>query len=117
MISPPVIAPACFGDQLQLTCTTTGTFLEWSFTLFYENGSSRSSKLAIQSFGENDQLSQFFVNSVSYTFRRISAAGILPLISGLAISPITRVLNGTQVNCEDKETRELSSTIVRITNG
>ena len=85
--------------------------------MIYENGTSRRFMLTIQRFGENEQTYQFLLNSISFAFRRISTGGSLPLMSSLTISPVTRGLNGTQVNCEDKETRELSSTVVSIING
>ena len=113
-ISPSGIAPACLGDQLDLICTTTGNFLEWTIDLI---GTSRSPMLAIQSFGENDQMTQIHINSISFVFRRISTEGSLPLSSSLTITPVINSLNGTQVNCEDKETRASSSTVVSITNG
>ena len=31
-VSPSGLVSVCHGDQLQLTCTTTGNFLEWKIT-------------------------------------------------------------------------------------
>ena len=70
--------------------------------------------LTIQRLGESDQMHQFYINSVSYTFIRISIGGSLPLISNLTISPVTRDLNGTEINCEDQDTGEFSSTVISI---
>ena len=36
VISPPGVVSVCSGDQLELTCTVHGTFLEWSFFLVPE---------------------------------------------------------------------------------
>ena len=106
------MTPACLGDQLNLTCNTTGNLLKWSF---YENGTStRLHMLTIQSFGRSDQMHQFRINSISFTFIRISTGGSLPLMSNLTISPVTRGLNGTKINCEDQETGEISSTVISI---
>ena len=116
-ISPGGTASACLGEQLELTCDTTGNFLEWSFNLIYENGTSRRSMLTIQSIGESDQMHQFRINSITFTSIRISTRGSLPLMSNLTISPVTRGLNGTPVNCEDQETGELSSTVISIISG
>ena len=37
-LSPPRIAPVCSGDQLELICSTTETFIEWSISRIDETG-------------------------------------------------------------------------------
>ena len=36
-VSPPETAPVCGGSQLELTCITTGSHLEWRFSVIFEH--------------------------------------------------------------------------------
>ena len=53
-------------------------------------------------------------NSTTFTFSRLSAQDVSPLISRMIISPVSEGLNGVQVNCEDVETAESATTMIRI---
>ena len=114
MISPPEKAPVCSGGQLELMCTTTGD-LEWGFNVFRENETTltRASRIipsAAPSPGETSQL----INSTAFNFSKTSAEGALPVMSRLLISPVSRGLNGTVINCEDLSTADVSSTTVIV---
>jgi hypothetical protein len=88
MISPPGVASVCSGDQLELTCTTPGTFLEWNFFLVPEGGTTArryDRTLHSTSFPAPSDLE---VNTITFTFSRISAEGSLPLVSRIVINPV-----------------------------
>ena len=91
MISPARTAYVCSGDQLELTCNTTGQFLEWSFS-FTLNTRTLTSQ------SQTDQMSHLVVNSTTFTFSRISGENSLPLISRLLVSPIEDTLNGSDIS-------------------
>ena len=114
MISPLGMAPACSGDQLELTCTTRGRFLEWSFSLIPE-GDTTARRYA-RVLNPNSPTSTLEVNSITFTFSIISAGSNLPLTSQLLISPVSDSLNGTEVNCTDVGTSNSTSTIVTVIN-
>ena len=115
-ISPPGVAPVCSGDQLELTCTITGSFLGWRFSVFRENATTATefSRNIIPSGSASAAMSQFVLNSTTFDVSRTSAEDTMPLMSRLLINPVSNSLNGTVVNCEDVDTSELSSTTIII---
>ena len=115
-ISPPGIAPVCSGDQLELTCTTTGMFLNWSISLATpEDGATGQTYWRLlQSIGPiHQQAHQITVDSTTFHFSRSSAQDSLPVVSRLLISS-TR--NGTVINCTDVVSSDTTSTTVNIVN-
>ena len=99
----------CSGGQLELMCTTTGMFLNWSYSLI-PNGR------VIQSTGQSDQNYALTVNNIVFTFYRLSGPNSLPLMSRLLIRPVSDNLNGTVITCEDLETSNSSSTVINVVN-
>ena len=116
IISPPGIAPVCRGDQLELTCTVTGSFLEWSFSLIPEGETTARRYARVLHTTSIPATSQLVVNSITFTFSRTSAVNSLQLTSMLLIKSVNDGLNGTEVNCADVETSETVSTFVNILN-
>ena len=104
----------CSGDQLELICTTTGRFLELSFSLIPEGDA--TARRYVRVVNPNSPTSELEVNSITFTFSIISAGSSLHLTSRLLISPVRDSLNGTQVNCTDVGTANLTSTIVTVIN-
>ena len=116
VISPPGIAPVCSGDTLNLTCTTTGRFQEWSFTLIPENETApmRYTR-SLQTYGPKHlQIFEQVIASTMFLYSRNSAENSLPLMSTLSVSPVSAGLNGTVVNCTDITTSDTVSTIIFI---
>jgi hypothetical protein len=117
MISPPGIVSVCSGDQLELTCTTPGSLLEWTFFLVRAReleGDRRYDRVL-----HSDSVpatSDLKVNSITFTFSRISSQGSLPLISRVVIDPANDDLNGTEVNCTDVLASNTSSTYIEVIN-
>ena len=105
LIYPPGIATVCSRHQLELTCTTSGPILEWSFS-FTRN------TLAISSNSPGNQT--LLVNSKRLNFLRVSSEDSLPLISRLLISPVSDGLNGSSVSCTDIRTLESASTSANV---
>ena len=105
-LSPLGIAPVCLGDQLELTCTTTERFLEWRFTLAemnnYQQLVSVTTRVTVD----------LNVSHTLFIFSKNSTQNSLPLISALLINPASNILNGTVVNCVERETGESSSTVI-----
>ena len=108
-ISPLGMAPACIGDELQLMCTTTKRFLEWRLTIAEMNYDQLVS--VTTSVPVNLSLSHAL-----FSFSKISTQNSLPLISVLLINPASNVLNGSVVNCVERETEKSSSTVISIIN-
>ena len=112
---PVVVAPVCqVGDQLELTCNTTGSFLRWSLTVGNEQGMVQEHQRNINSQDESQQTSQVMVNSATLTFMRTSGQGISPLISTLVIDSVSSALNVTVVYCEDVGASIIASTTVLL---
>ena len=70
-ISPSAVAPVCqVGDQLELTCTTTGIFLRWEVTVFPENMT--HVQTPITSVGNSGIPPPLMISSSILNFSRIS---------------------------------------------
>ena len=99
-LSPMTVAPVCHvGDQLNLTCTASVDFLEWSISLVNEQGILEEITAYSNSRDTSQQVPPLRVNSTTFTFTRSSAQGDLPLISTLSIGSVSIGLNGTVVHC------------------
>ena len=115
ILSPRAVAPVCrVGDQLELTCNSTGSFLRWIFTIGNEQGVPQEYRRNINSQDGSQQMSMIEVNSTTFTFMRISDQGVLPLISTLVINSVSSTLNGTVVHCVDVGTSTTASTTVHL---
>ena len=101
MISPSGIASVCSGEHLDITCTTSGTFLRWYIRFENENSASRTYTRTLSSMGVASSVASLMINSTIFSFSRISTQGSLPLSSRLEISPVSEILNKTEVKCED----------------
>ena len=114
MISPPGMASVCSGDQLELTCTTSGSILEWAFVLIPENAAPRTYTRGLTI--DTQAPEPLLINSIRFTFSRLSRPNTLPLISILVINPVSVGLNGTEVNCTDVQTSDTGSTTITTIN-
>ena len=112
-VSPPGKALACNGDQLELMCSLTGRVLEWNVILLPEDG---SLEYVLDSVTQMLPSHTVTVNSViKFIFTRVSPPNSQPLTSRLVISQVnSSIINGTVVNCADRETRSSSSTIINV---
>ena len=108
-ITPPEVAPACDGGQLELNCTTTGSLLERRII-----PEQNHSQLSVQAYVPmRNQSFQYGDSTVMFT--RLSHP--MQLISyRIAISPVSNSLNGTEVKCTDLENQESSSTVISVVN-
>ena len=117
-LSPTGVAPVCNGETLNLTCNTTGRFLEWSFSLIPENETaSMKYRRILQDAGPN-HLQTFgrVIGSTMFTYSRSSAENSLPVTSMLSISPVREGLDGVVINCTDVTTSQTESTVINIVN-
>ena len=118
VISPSDRAPVCRGNTLNLICTSSGRFQEWSFSLkldlITENQTAaRRYTRTLQSSGPGHlQTFEDMIGSATFLYSRSSAEGILPLVSTLSISPVSEDLNGTVVNCTDITIGDTVSTLI-----
>ena len=114
-ISPSSVAPVCqVGDQLELTCTTTGIFLRWEITVFPENVT--HIQTPIQSIGTSGIPPPLMISSSTLNFSRISGPNSSPLISRMVVNPVSSGLNGTVVNCFEgsSSTDTLATTTIQV---
>ena len=100
-ISPYGIVSVCSGGHLELMCSTTGTFLRWYTRPNIENEVTRTYTRTLSSISVVNNVAPLMINSTTFSFSRTSIQGSLPLVSRLVISPISKILNGTEVKCED----------------
>jgi hypothetical protein len=114
-ISPSPVAPVCqAGDQLELTCTSSGAFHRWEFTVFPENMTHTT--LPITSVGTSGASPPLTISGSMITFSRLSGQGSSPLVSRIVVSPVTSGLNGTVVNCFEgiSSIDSVATTTIRI---
>ena len=118
-ISPHGTAPVCSRNQLELSCNTTGSPLEWRFRLTPQNSTTATEypRVITASGQPNDKTTQLVLNSMTFIFSRTSAEDRTPVMSRLLISPVSSSLNGTVINCEDVGTSEVSSTTIIVISG
>ena len=109
------VAPVCqVGDQLELICNSTGSFLRWILTVGNDQGVPQEYRRNINSQDGSQQMSMIEVNSTTFTFMRISDQGMLPLISTLVINSVSNDLNGTVIHCVDVGTSMTVSTTLHL---
>ena len=115
-LSPIGTVLVCDGDQLQFICSITGRFLEWNIVLTTDDGiNSEEYTRLVSMFDQAPSI--LVVNSVMLNFSVISPPDSLPLMSMLLISPVIDNLNGTEVTCLDRITRDSShSATISIIN-
>jgi hypothetical protein len=112
-LSPSGVAPVCSGDQLELTCTTTGDLLQWRFSVVRGNETTAITR-TITSTGS--EMTNLTVNSTVFNYLRISDHSSMPVMSTSVINPVSSSLNGTVMNCVDLDTGEVSSTTIIVGN-
>ena len=106
----------CEGEQVELTCSTNVSILGWaSSPLQNEQGQMRTFMRFIASEGRSQQVSYVMVNSTFFNVSRVSSQDELPLVSRLAIHPVSIGLNGTKVNCTEVEINNEQNTAVAST--
>ena len=94
------VAPVCrVGDTLNLTCTASVEFIEWSFSLVNEQRALEKITAFSNSIDASQQVTRRTVNSTTFIFMRTSAQGAAPLISTLSIDSVSIGLNGIVVHC------------------
>ena len=100
-ISPSGVAPVCLeGDQLELTCTSSGAVHRWEFTVFPENIAHTTGP--ILSVGTSGSLSLhpwWSADPWSLSQDSLVKIMVLPLVSRTVVSPVSSGLNRTVVNC------------------
>ena len=114
-LSPKMVAPVCHvGDPLQLTCNASVEFIQWSILRVNEQGTlDRVTNDVILNSGNSNKMMQTTVNSIVFTFTRVSTQEDIPLISTLTVDSVGIDLNGTVVRCTDvaNPTTSASTTI------
>ena len=114
-ISPSPVAPVCQeGDQLGLICnTTSGIDHQWRFTVFPENVS--YTRPPVTSTGVSGvPTTPLSIGTSTIVFLRLSDQHVLPLISRVTISSVSRGLNETVVSCFELDTSLVATTTIQI---
>ena len=114
-LSPSALAPVCqAGDQLELTCTSSGTVHRLEFTVSSEGVTHTT--VPITSEGTSGVTSRLTFSNSMITLSRLSAQDSSPLVSRSVFSPVSSGLNGTVVKCFEgiSSTDSVATTIIRI---
>ena len=117
-ISPSGVAPVCqIGDPLELTCNTSNTLHTWQFTAIPESGSAVNYTRLVSSVGSSgvSSLPIIINTTIVITFSRLSNQNVLPLISRMLISNVSKGLDGVQVECV--AATEVATTTIHIIGG
>ena len=111
-----MVVPVCHvGDPLQITCTASVEFMQWSIVVVNEHGMDEEITAIRNSLDFSSPPIERVVNSTTFTITRTSAQGESPLISALSIDSVNISLNGTVVNCMDANSEMVSaSTTIQI---
>ena len=109
----------CEGEQLELICSTNVSILGWaSLPLQNEHGEVQTFMRFISSVGVSQQVFTMTVNSTLFNVSRVSSQDESPLVSRLAIIPVSIGLNRTKVNCTERamnnENTIMTSTTIYI---
>ena len=104
----------CSGGQLELTCTVTGSQLEWRFSVILENDTDIARIFVSSDSASDATVPPLMVNSTVFDFSRTSARNSIPVESRLLIGPVSDSLNGTVIICDDLESSESLSTAIVI---
>ena len=119
-LSPPSVAPVCSGGEIELTCSVPGPLLTWSFQETIINGmviNRYPGDVNVQTGGDTERQSRLVtVNSVNFTYSRLSPPNALPLVSRLVISPVSESHNGTELTCTDAMSTNSSSSTFYVVN-
>ena len=111
-LSPSGVAPVCpIGDQLELTCSVSGEFLRWQFTVTLEDETSMTFMPDVTAGGPSGVSPTRMANSTTFSFSRLSTQ---PLTSVMTINPVSEGLNGVQVNCMIRGTSDSATTTIQI---
>ena len=117
ILSPSgIVAQGCEGEELEFTCSITGTLLEWSFPIVVEGHASRPFSRAITAEGPAEaQTFQLMDNATTYSFTRTSAEGS-PVSSRLLINAVGNSHNGTEITCQDvsSQPEDMASTTIVV---
>ena len=117
-ISPSGVALVCSGGHLDIACTTNGSFLRWHIRSEIENDAIRTYTRVLSSGIRVSTVAPLMINNTMFSFSRTSPQGTLPLTSRLAVNPVSEILNGTEVKCEDVIVNTNSSTtIINVIRG
>ena len=102
-LSPMTVAPVCrVGNPLQLTCTASVEYIRWSIWQPNEQGTLvEVTNSVLITASDANQMKEREVNSVTFTFIRISAEDTTPLVSTLSIDSVNVGLNKTEVRCSE----------------
>ena len=111
-VSPSPVAPVCQeGDQLELTCNTTGIDHRWEFTVLQKNVTYTPSPVTAT--GLSGIPRPLSIGTSMITFSRLSGLNVQPLISRITITVVSSDLNQTVVHCFD-DVVSVATTIIQI---
>ena len=110
------LARVCSENQLQLTCNSTETHLEWAIRRTTDGPTIPVHILDYRSTADQT-FGYLLVDSVFFNTSRVSPTNSLPLISVLVISPTNSSINGTEVICRDVSQNSITqSAFVHVVN-
>ena len=113
-----MVAPVCqSGDQLELTCTTSGVIQTWQLVSNPESGAVTQLQQVSSAGSSGLDSGPRIINSITFNSSRLSSQGSSPLISRMTVNPVSEGLNGSEVNCVDTLASESATTTILIIRG
>ena len=93
------IVSVCPGGDLNFTCTTNLTFIEWTVAIYNSTSQSTVSRTRLlSSTGQFDPLLNIIPANRTFIIARKSSE---PFVTALSVQGVAADLNGTTVNCTD----------------
>ena len=103
----------CPGVQhMTLMCSTNHIYLEWNVSTIRQPSLRIHETRSIPYLDQNIAVSPILINSVSFTFSRVSSPGELPLMSTMIINNVTSNLEGTVISCTGLNSSSVSSVVL-----
>ena len=98
-LAPDGRVSVCPEENLDFTCTTNRTFIEWTVAIYDSTSESRISRSKLLSHtAQFDPVLNIIQANRTFNITRISSE---PFISVLSVQSIAADLNGTTINCMD----------------
>ena len=103
----------CPGVQhMTLMCSTNHIYLEWNVLTIRPPSLRIHETRSIPYLDQNIVVSPILINSVNFTFSRVSSPGELPLMSTMIINNVTSNLEGTVIRCTGLNSSSVSSVVL-----
>ena len=104
----------CFGDKLELTCSSNTTFLRWIISDPQDPGDRELTVVAPHTNSGTLTLPQLVIDSVAYNFTARLDPETSNLVTTLTVGNVTTNLSETVINCTELGSKTSEMLIVSI---